>query len=68
MIGRWLLRLVLVVTAFIVGNVGSFFLLILVTWDQELIDLFGVIAGVALAAFTFVKSQPITRSKLGRAS
>lgn len=68
MIGRWLLRLTLVVGAFFLGSLGSFFLLILVTWDQDLIDFFGVLAGLALASLAFVQSRSLTRPNVGRAS
>ena len=68
MIGQWLVRICLVIAAFFLGSFGSFFLLMLVTWDQSLLDLLGVLAGVVLASLTFVKSRAITRPRVGNSS
>lgn len=60
MIRRWLLRGLLVVGAYFLGSFATFFLVMLVTWDQGLLDLFGIIVGVASSAFAFFKSGALT--------
>lgn len=60
MVGRWLVRLVLAAVAFLSGSFATGLALGLVTWDQSLVDLFGILGGVGLAALTFIKTRPIT--------
>lgn len=65
-IGRWLLRAILVVAMFFLGTFAAGLLLQLLTWDQSLVDIFSISAGIALAVFTFVQSARITDSRGGR--
>ncbi len=58
--GRWLVRGILIVAAFLVGTVVAGFLLVFVTWSQSLIDVLGVAVGIAFAVVVGLKTRPLT--------
>ena len=60
----WLLRLGLTVAAFFVGSFGSFLLLMLITWDQGIIDIVTTLVGIATAAATFLTTRSLTSPRL----
>jgi hypothetical protein len=52
--------LAVVAAAFVLCTVAVSLLLMLVTWDQTLIDFFAVAAGLAVIGFVFFKTRSIT--------
>jgi hypothetical protein len=68
MVVWWVLRMALVIGAFFVGGFASFLALMLITWDQGVIDFFGTLAGVALSALVFIKTRFMTQPRPERPS
>jgi hypothetical protein len=62
---RWLVRVALIVGAFLLGTWASFFLLMLLTWDQALLDVLTTSVGLAASGFTLFKTRWLTRPKGG---
>jgi hypothetical protein len=53
-----MLRLFLTVAAFFVGSFGSFFVLMLITWDQGVIDVVTTFVGLVAAAGILFATRP----------
>jgi hypothetical protein len=58
----------LIAGAFLLGSVAVGIGLTFITWDQALVDFFGVLGGIAFLAFMIHNTRSITLPKVDSAS